>query len=339
MKKIYIIGLLATGIVASCTPEPQELKVLRVEQPAQPKGIANAPIDLSNTIVAFSPQEQLAEVYRDSNTKLVDSDISFEFAPTVTKRQLKIGEDASVQIVPITSQYERVLPETSYTIDVNQVTLSGTEKFKVSLKTDAFKDLDITKEYSLLFKLKIASVTPADAPIITAEKEEKDIYRIKLKFTEEKYPQGDNIMVGTSPTTEAFPKNAYNLESNYKPEHLSKIRDGVASQTNSWWVDTQRSGTSAVYLNIIFTEEKTIKGIKLTSGAGSRRSTFKGVKVTALPKGAGDVEYEQGTYNTTTSTNVVYLKFKESIKTKMLRLDNFKALSGQYVDFYEIDFY
>lgn len=339
MKKIYTIGLLATAVVAGCTPETAELKVLRVEQPAQPTGIPTTPVDLSNTVVTFLTQEQAVEVYRDSDTKLIEDGISFEFAPIATKRQLKIGEDASVQIIPITSQYERVLPEASYSIDVNQVTLLGADKFKVSLKTDAFKELDITKEYSLLFKLKILSTTPADVPVITAEKEEKDIYRIKLKFTEEKYPQGDNIEVETSPTTGAFAKNTYTLESNYQPSHLSKIKDGSVVPGVAWWVDTNLSGDSKVYLNITFTEEKTIKGIKFTSGVSRKMSNLKELTVTALPKGAGQVEYVQGVYTTTRPVSTIYIKFKEPIKTKMLRLDNFKALSGQYVDFYEIDFY
>lgn len=338
MKNLYKIGILVTIIVASCTPETEELKVLRVEQPTAPTGVINAPVDLSNTVVTFLPSQVQTEVFRDPDTKLLGAITPFEFSAVPTKRELKAGENASLQIIPTTSQYERVLPESSYTIEVGETTLLGTEKFKVTLKPDAFKTLDITKEYSILLQVKVKSVTPENTPIITTEN--SDIYRIKLKFTENKYPEGDNVKVETTtPSVTLLNRSSYNFESNYASGHLSKIKDGVVRSTDSWWVDTHSTGSSAVYLNVTFTKEVTLKGIKLTSGTSIKRSTLRELVVTAFPKGFDEISYVQGTYTTSSSTNIVYLTFKEPIKTTALKLSNFKALTGQYVDFFEVEFY
>lgn len=53
MKKIYTLGLLASIIGTSCTPETEELKVLREEKPSANMNVSNPPVDLSYTVVTF----------------------------------------------------------------------------------------------------------------------------------------------------------------------------------------------------------------------------------------------------------------------------------------------
>ncbi|GIZ16356.1 hypothetical protein [Capnocytophaga catalasegens] len=332
--KRYLLGLLAVTIATNCTPETEELKVLREEKPASPKNIDAPPVDLSYTIVVFSPSEQQKRINRDPSTKLI-GDYSFSFAPTFSKRAIQAGESAVLQIESITSQYERTLPTSSYTIDKAQInSMQSGEEFKVTLKKDAFKDLDITKEYTILLQMKIFSKTPSHFPIKTEDK--SDIYRIKLTFTdEEPFPEGDNIEVVDDVQQQNIDRKLYDFESNYQPNHLSKLKDGLFSE--NWWIDVRRDD---IYLIAKFQEDKKlIKGVKITLKSSYYGQPYKigSVNISASPD--EKQYYKQGTYTYDKLRETLIIQFKKPIETKTIKFTNFKAISGNYINIYEMEFF
>lgn len=340
MKKIYTLGLLASIIGTSCTPETEELKVLREEKPSANMNVSNPPVDLSYTVVTFLSSQVEKEVRRDIDTKLID-DTSFSFAPSLINREVQSGESVVLEISATTSQYERTLPESSYTIEKNQVnTANSGEEFKVTLKNDAFKDLDITNGYAILLQMKIVSATPSEFPVKIVEK--GAIYKIKLNFVEKaKFPEGDNIEILTaapSPAPTLIAKTGYSFESNYASGHVNKLKDNDYTG-GTWWIkdDATDSNGHLPYLYATFNQPTVVKGIKITQH--NNRTQYIGeMKIMATDK--NDAEYDYGTYTYNTSVGrVVYLQFKQPVEVRYLLFYDFKNNGNAYIDIHEIEFY
>lgn len=329
MKKIYLLGVLTAVLVVSCTPDTKELETLKKPEVTTPQ-VSNPPVDLSKTVVVFSPNETVEKIFRDPTTKTISA-TTFSFAPTYAKRALQSGEVVNLTITHEKVGYERSLPEGSFSIDVaNLSSATASAAFKVSLKPEAFKTLDITQQYVLRFRVKVTNTTPADAPVITSN--DDSVYRIKISFVEEKFPEGDNIEVVDDQTSQNLDKKLYTFESNYQPNHLSKLKDG--NYNTNWWVNTNQND---IYLIANFSQETLVKGIIITQNTRRDEKTIREVNVSATPD--GDKYYSQGIYKRDMYRGYIYLQFKKPIKVKKIKLDNFKRHDNQYIDIYQVEFF
>lgn len=326
MKKIYLLGVLTAVLAVSCTPDTKELETLKKPEVTTPQ-VSNPPVDLSKTVVVFSPNETVEKIFRDPTTKTISA-TTFSFAPTYAKRALQSGEVVNLTITHEKVGYERSLPEGSFSIDVaNLSSATASAAFKVSLKPEAFKTLDITQQYVLRFRVKVTNTTPADAPVITSN--DDSVYRIKISFVEEKFPEGDNIEVVDNNPDELLDDDTYTFESNYASDHLSKLKNSYWN----WWVDSRQE----VYLKTLFTKETLVKGIVITQARRDEKTIGK-VTISATPDGVK--YYPQGTYTRDKYRKKIFIKFKEPIKIKELRFDNFKKHDADpYIDIYQVEFF
>lgn len=325
MKKIYLLGVLTAVLAVSCTPDTKELETLKKPEVTTPQ-VSNPPVDLSKTVVVFSPNETVEKIFRDPTTKTISA-TTFSFAPTYAKRALQSGEVVNLTITHEKVGYERSLPEGSFSIDVaNLSSATASAAFKVSLKPEAFKTLDITQQYVLRFRVKVTNTTPADAPVITSN--DDSVYRIKISFVEEKFPEGDNIeVVEDNPTP--MDKDTYTFESNYASEHLSKLKSGPWN----WWIDTRKE----VFLKAKFVKETLVKGIIITQKNYDYK-TIKNVDISASPDGVK--YYLQGTYTRDKYREKVYIQFKKPLKLKELRFSKFKKYDDDdFIDIHRVEFF
>ncbi len=327
MKRIYLLGALTAVLAVSCTPETKELDILK--QPTSPTPqVSNPPVDLTKTFAVFTPNEKEESIFRDPTTKLIGA-TTFSFAPKFTKRPLKSGENINLKIEQEKVGYERTLPEGSFTIDKAETSSTASESFTVTLKPEALKTLDITQEYVLRFRLKITSTTPADLPAFTSN--DDSVYRIKITFTEVSFPEGDNVEITEDAPIRLIEGSKYTFESNYASTHLNKIKDG--SYSSNWWVDTRQE----VYLTAKFTEETLVQGVIIAQKFGWDNKYVGGVDISASPDGVK--YYAQGSYTYDKFRRKIYLKFKEPLKVKEIKLDNFKKYQNHYIDIYEVEFF
>ncbi|AVM54962.1 hypothetical protein [Capnocytophaga sp. oral taxon 864] len=333
MKRIYLLGALLTAVLAiSCTPDTKELDVLKEPAPTVPQ-VSNPPVDLSKTLVIFSPNETIEKIFRDPTSKTISA-TTFTFTPKFAKRALQNGEVINLKIETEKVGYERSLPEGSFTIEKAELS-SGTvsKTFKVTLKPYAFKDLDITKEYTLRFRVKVTSTTPTDLPVATSDQD--SAYRIKISFTEEEYPQGDNIELINADTIDDDKKldsNKYTFDSNYKSDRLGALKD--ENYNTNWWINTEEE----VYLKTTFTEETTVRGVIIVQNQRwAENKTIGGVDIYATPDNIK--EYLQGTYTRDEHRKKLCIKFKVPIKVRTLTFKNFKKYNNQYIDVYEVEFF
>ena len=332
MKKIYLLGTLTAILAVSCTPDTKELDTLKKPEISTPQ-VNNPPVDLSKTVVVFTPNETVEKIFRDPTTK-TSSATTFSFAPKYAKRALETGEVVNLKIEHEKVAYERTLPEGSFSIDVatlNSATASAT--FKVSLKADAFKTLDITQEYVLRFRVKVVSTTPADVPVITSN--DDSVYRIKISFVESLYPQDDNIEVVDRVDDDLLEGLDYTLESNYAQNHLNKLKDG--NEWTNWYIDTTNED---IYLSVKFREETTLNGIIITQNQTGPRRESKTIGKMDIYASPDNVKtYLQGTYERDKYRGKIYIRFKKPIDVKTLTLKNFKKYNNKYIDTYEIEFF
>lgn len=327
MKRIYLLGALTAVLAVSCTPETKELDILKQPTPPTPQ-VSNPPVDLTKTFAVFTPNEKEESIFRDPTTKLIGA-TTFSFTPKFTKRPLKSGENINLKIEQEKVGYERTLPEGSFTIDKAETSSTASESFSVTLKPEALKTLDITQEYVLRFRLKITSTTPADLPAFTSN--DDSVYRIKITFTEASFPEGDNVEITDEAPNGRIDSSKYTFESNYASTHLNKIKDG--NYSSNWWVDTRQE----VYLTAKFTEETLVQGIIIAQKFGYENKYLGGVDVSASPDGVK--YYAQGSCTTDRFKRRIYLKFKEPLKVKEIKLDNFKKYQNNYIDIYEVEFF
>lgn len=330
MKK-YIKSLFFAGILlAGCMPDTEELRVIRTEELKKPD-ITPPTVDLTKVVVLFAEKEQSLELYRDPENKLVAEKV-FSFIPKFTKRNLEEGESIKLRLVAKhNNSYQLFLPQETYSVEKGEVA-SGTDgAFAVKLKADAFKDVtkyQNDKEYVLSFGIEVAESIPNDLPILGVE---EAIYQIKIKLTDFKFPEGDNVEVAES--IDGAKLTNFEFSSNYATSHLYKLTDG-RSWTN-WWVDTNNQN---IFLKATFSEATLVKGVKFDTWNGSGKF-LGGVSISVLPS-KGEQTFYQGTYvHTNNSTGEVILKFVEPIDVKEIKLYDFKKGGNQYIDIYEIEFY
>ena len=150
--------------------------------------------------------------------------------------------------------------------------------------------------------------------------EKTDIYRIKLRFTEEEkfLPEGDNVEVVSSLSGTPLNSNSYKFETNYQASHVSKLKDG--SINGNWWVNTNHF--EEVWLHAPFNQATLIKGIKITNGSDNKKY-IGSMKVVAFAENG--YEYLQGTYERqSTQSRIIYIKFKKPIRVKALLFESFE---------------
>ena len=328
MKKIYLLGVLtAAALSVACTRDSKELDILKEPTPTPPV-VSNPPVDLSKTIISFSPSEISEKVFRDPNTKLIE-DTSFSFAPKYLQRVLATGESVTLKIEKEQVGYERSLPDGAYTVEKAEISSANAgEQFKVTLKPEALKEIDITKEYTLRFRMKIASKTPQDLAVETAT--DDGAYRIKISFVEESFPKdGNNLEEVDSASSSIIDDEEYEFESNYAPDHLSKLKNSY----QNWWVDGDRDD---IYLVAKFGDVTEVNGIVITQPRSDIK-TLEGVDISASPDGT--TYYPQGSYTRSSYKQKIYLKFKKPIKVKKIKFTNFKKHNDRYIDIYRVQFF
>lgn len=328
MKKIYLLGVLtAAALSVACTRDSKELDILKEPTPTPPV-VSNPPVDLSKTIVSFSPSEISEKVFRDPNTKLIE-DTSFSFAPKYLQRVLATGESVTLKIEKEQVGYERSLPDGAYTVEKAEISSANAgEQFKVTLKPEALKEIDITKEYTLRFRMKIASKTPQDLAVEAAT--DDGAYRIKISFVEDSFPKdGNNLQEIENTSSPTINDDDYEFESNYAENHLNKLKNSYSN----WWVDGE---DNSIYLIANFTDETEVNGIVI-SQPRSDIKTLEGVDISASPDGT--TYYPQGSYTRSSYKQKIYLKFKKPIKVKKIKFTNFKKHNDRYIDIYRVQFF
>ncbi|AEK22992.1 hypothetical protein [Capnocytophaga canimorsus] len=333
MKKHIKILFLTTVLLVGCTPDTEEIRIIRTEEIKKPN-IVSPTVDLTKVVVLFEDKEQSYELYRDPNTKMIEEQV-FSFAPKFTKRSLEEGEFVKLKlVVKHNNEYQSFLPQEAYIIEKGEAISSEDKGFIVKLKADAFKDAtkyQEDKEYVLSFGVQVSDVSPKDLPILGIE---EVIYQIKVKITEFKFPEGDNIEE-VSDITGAMLTD-FQLSSNYAQDHLGKLTDGY-SWTN-WWVNTNNPN---IFLKATFSEPKLVRGVKIKTPRRSWSNKFLGgVDITVLPGNGSVKTFYQGTYTHTNNvTGEIVLKFIQPITIKEIKLHNFKKGGDQYVDINELEFY
>lgn len=327
MKKIYLLGVLTAALSVACTRDSKELDILKEPTPTPPV-VTNPPVDLSKTIISFSPSEITEKVFRDPDTKLID-DTSFSFAPKYLQRTFVSGEVVTLKIEKEQVGYERSLPDGAYTVEKAEISSANAgDQFKVTLKPEALKEIDITKEYTLRFRMKIVSKTPENLSAETAT--DDGAYRIKISFVEDSFPKdGNNLEETDSTSSSIIDDDEYEFESNYAPTHLSKLKNSYSN----WWVDGE---DSSIYLIANFTDETEVNGIVI-SQPWSDTKTLKGVDISASPDGT--TYYPQGSYTRSVYKQKIYLRFKKPITIKKIKFTNFKKQNDRYIDIYRVQFF
>ena len=327
MKKIYLLGVLTAALSVACTRDSKELDILKEPTPTPPV-VSNPPVDLSKTIISFSPSEITEKVFRDPDTKLID-DTSFSFAPKYLQRTFVSGEVVTLKIEKEQVGYERSLPDEAYTVEKAEISSANAgDQFKVTLKPEALKEIDITKEYTLRFRMKIVSKTPENLSVETAT--DDGAYRIKISFVEDSFPKdGNNLEETDSTSSSIIDDDEYEFESNYQSNHLNKLKNSYSN----WWVDGE---DSSIYLIANFTDETEVNGIVI-SQPWSDTKTLKGVDISASPDGT--TYYPQGSYTRSVYKQKIYLRFKKPITIKKIKFTNFKKQNDRYIDIYRVQFF
>ncbi|RNC64317.1 DUF1735 domain-containing protein [Proteiniphilum sp. X52] len=142
------------------------------------------------------------------------------------------------------------------------------------------------------------------------------------------------ILDNVTYSEEAIPGEAFNdnltLTSDYSVNRLKYLTD--KNETGSSWYP---GSNPASYLHIEMENEETIKGIKVNTVTGTYQ--LKSLRIQTW-----DEEYSrfiiQGIYTADAPTPTQYIKFKEPVKTKAIKLDQFnQTLGNKQPDLTEIN--
>lgn len=255
------------------------------------------------------------------NTTIVEGNsITFKI-----KVKRALGEDVNIRLVKdesLLSQYvgEKVgfkdFPEETYVISNKKLSAGETE---VEVTLD-IKELDLLNEVpGYLLPLRLELENPVDGLKLSVVK--YSVF-VKLNIT----IMRDNIDSSNKPIEGTLFNSTITFESS-KSSGLQYLKDGYEEGGGTWFPSRITD-----YLTLKLPEKVLIQGVKIISKEDDYQFASATIKVEET-----DGYMPHGKYETSQKANIHYIKFKEPVFTKNIRLEEMLSLTGNATpDFYEV---
>lgn len=231
-----------------------------------------------------------------------------------------VDEDYVEAYNKVNNQNYASFPKNFYTIEKGEVTIEQGEmasRDSVVVKLNTKADWNNLKGDRFLFPVRIASVSGKTTTISSTLHVVK-IFGSLLKVV-------DNIDSSNEPIEGVVFNDGVTLDSNYDQSSLPSLIDGNIS---GWpWYTSSASH----YIDVILDHEQLLKGVKLNT------SSFYQLGSVTVSTQSAEGSFEQGLFLSDKETETVYVKFKEPVSVKSLRLSQMKPTKGVYVALYEIN--